>query len=166
MRKFLVFLTALSLLIIFNATSQIVNPEALTVEKVVHRLFEGMQKGDSALLHSTFSDKVTLATISLNKDGSTKLTHEDSIQDFLNAVASPHKDVWYEETWNYTTQIDGAFAQVWCDYAFYLGNQFSHCGVDAFQLVKINNEWKIFHLADTRRREGCKVPDSISAKHK
>ena len=33
-------------------------------------------------------------------------------------------------------------------------------------LVRTADGWKIFHLADTRRREGCKVPQEIQDKHK
>jgi hypothetical protein len=63
-------------------------------------------------------------------------------------------------------KIDGDFAQAWCDYAFYVGKNFSHCGVDAFQLHKTKEGWKIFHLADTRRRSGCVVPKEIEDKFK
>ena len=48
---------------------------------------------------------------------------------------------------------------VWAKYAFYAGEQLSHCGVDAFQLVKGAEGGKIFHIADTRRREGCETPE-------
>jgi hypothetical protein len=63
-------------------------------------------------------------------------------------------------------QIDGDFAQAWCDYAFYVGHRFNHCGIDAFHLIREKDGWKIFHLADTRRKEGCHVPEEIQKKHK
>jgi hypothetical protein len=45
---------------------------------------------------------------------------------------------------------------VWVDYALYIGERFSHCGIDHFLLVKNEaGEWKILELADTRRTEGC-----------
>jgi hypothetical protein len=57
-------------------------------------------------------------------------------------------------------------AQAWCDYAFYVDKSYSHCGVDAFQLFKGKDGWKIFHLADTRRKTGCTIPKEIQDKHK
>ena len=55
--------------------------------------------------------------------------------------------------------VDGGIAQVWTDYAFYVGAEFSHCGVDAFHLAKdAFGSWKIMHLMDTRRKEGCIEP--------
>jgi hypothetical protein len=139
--------------------------EKTAVIAVVNNLFKGMEKGDSALVHSTFKNDVTLATIFRDKTKAPVLERESSITEFLKAVGTPHPDVWYEEIWNVKVEIDGDFAQVWCDYAFYAGKRFSHCGVDAFHLHKGNDGWKIFHLADTRRKEGCEVPEEIRKKH-
>jgi hypothetical protein len=52
-------------------------------------------------------------------------------------------------------RIDGPLAVVTVDYSFYAGQQFSHCGIDAFQLFRGPAGWKIFQLTDTRRRTGC-----------
>jgi hypothetical protein len=52
-------------------------------------------------------------------------------------------------------KIDGELASVWTPYKFYAGEKFSHCGVDSYQLVKLNGEWKIQYLIDTRRKQGC-----------
>ncbi len=136
------------------------------VREVVHRLFNSMEKGDSAKLHSTFAKQVTLATISRDKNNAPAIEHESSVADFLKAIGTPHPEIYYEEIWNLKIQIDGDFAQAWCDYAFYVGNKFSHCGVDAFHLFKGKEGWKIFHLADTRRKDNCTIPAEIQAKHK
>ena len=47
-----------------------------------------------------------------------------------------------------------------------MGKRFSHCGVDAFQLVKTAAGWKIFQLSDTRRKEKCEIPEEISKRFK
>jgi Putative lumazine-binding len=144
-----------------------VDKEAGEVQRTIGRLFEGMQRGDSAMVHSAFMPEVTSATISDDKANSPSLVRESTIQDFLVAVVgTPHKNVWNEETWNMTIKVDGNFAQAWCDYAFFIGHTFSHCGVDAFHLFKSKGEWKIFHIADTRRKAPCTIPDKIKAKHK
>ena len=136
------------------------------VREVIDRLFKGMHLGDSALARSTFSKDVTTATIFKNKTGEIVLHHENSIADFMKAIAAPHKDVWHEEIWDLKIQLDGDFAQAWCDYAFYSGNNFSHCGVDAFHLYRSSEGWKIFHLADTRRKTECTIPKDIQDKHR
>jgi hypothetical protein len=57
-----------------------------------------------------------------------------------------------EKILSYNIQIDGAMAQVWAPYEFYLNEKFSHSGVNAFTLFKEKDEWKIIYLIDTRRR--------------
>lgn len=139
--------------------------EEVAVKAVITKLFLGMEKGDSAMVHSTFAKEVSLLTAFRDKNNNPKLIRESSIDDFLKAVGTPHPETWYEETWNFVIQIDGDFAQAWCDYAFYVGNKFSHCGIDAFNLFKGQDGWKIVHLADTRRKEGCTIPNGIQKKH-
>jgi len=141
-------------------------PENEAIVKVVRRLFEGMEKGDSAIVSSTFAGDVTLATMRRNKENKGQIAHENSIDGFLKAVGTPHPDAWHEEIWNIKVQQDDNFAQVWCDYAFYVGKRFSHCGVDAFHLYKGDDGWKIFHLADTRRSTPCTIPEEIQNRYK
>jgi hypothetical protein len=164
--KHLYLLVLATISILPQARAQKLTPGQLAVKQVITNLFLGMEKGDSALVHSTFSSEITLATIARDKAGNPILHRESSLDGFLKAVGTPHKEVWYEEIWNLQIQIDGDFAQAWCDYAFYLDKTFSHCGVDAFHLHKGKDGWKIFHLADTRRKTGCEVPKAIENKHK
>jgi hypothetical protein len=55
----------------------------------------------------------------------------------------------------YEIAVDGALATAWILYQFYVGSTFSHCGVNAFQLFKSKDGWKIIQITDTCRREGC-----------
>jgi hypothetical protein len=79
----------------------------------------------------------------------------EPLDSFLVAISKPHTEVYDERITFGAVKIDGELAMVWAPYKFYLGEKFSHCGVDSFQLVKINGEWKIQYLIDTRRRQGC-----------
>jgi uncharacterized cupredoxin-like copper-binding protein len=132
------------------------------VMKPVRLLFHGMQKSDSAEVRKAFSNIVTMASVETDKNGNTIVKHE-SVNDFLKAIGTPHAETYNEMIWDEKILIDGNFAQVWTSYAFYLGKKFNHCGVDAFHLAKnASGEWKIFHLADTRRKVGCNIPEKIS----
>lgn len=135
------------------------------IESVIRTLFDGMYKSDSAMVRSAFAKEVTMATAAFDKQGSPVFIREYSIADFLKSVAMPKSQPISEEIWNLSIQIDGTFAQAWCDYGLYVGNRFIHCGVDAFHLFKTAEGWKIFHLADTRRRENCVIPDEIKKKY-
>ncbi len=143
-----------------SAQKNAATADEAAVQQVIADLFKGMEKGDSALVHSTFAREVTLATMARDKSGNPILHRESSLDGFLKAVGTPHQEIW-----NLKIQLDGDFAQAWCDYAFYIDKSFSHCGVDAFHLHKGKDGWKIFHLADTRRKTGCEIPKKIQSKH-
>ena len=85
--------------------------------KVVRRLFEGMEKGDSAMVRSTFAKDVTMATMRRNKENNGQLSRENSIAGFLKAVGTPHPDIWYEEIWNIKIDLQeiDLYEEDWCD---------------------------------------------------
>jgi len=131
--------------------------ESEAVEKVILSLFDGMREADSAKVSSAFRKDVNMYTSFTSKEGELML-QEGKLESFLKAVGTPHDQIWDERIWNTKILIDGGIAQVWTEYAFYRGQEFSHCGVDAFHLVKeASGQWKIVHLMDTRRKEGCKT---------
>lgn len=137
-----------------------INSTQQEVLSVVLTLFDGMREADSSKVHSVFGSDPQLYTSLTNREGEPVL-HKDELQKFLDAVGTPHDQVWDEPIWNVKINIDGNLASIWTDYAFYAGENFSHCGVDAFMLNKEVDGWKIFHLTDTRRRNDCNVPEEI-----
>ncbi len=124
------------------------------VLKVVVHLFDGMRAGDSSMVSSCFHHQIDMFTSYTNKAGEAVLKKDD-VQKFINAVGTPHEEVWDEKIWDTEIRIDGNLAQVWTKYGFYLDDKFSHCGVDAIHLTRTKDGWKIFHLSDTRQRKGC-----------
>ncbi len=153
------------LLVITSIAYSQYSPEEKEIMKPIEDMFKGMATGDSALISKHFEKEITMVTVFKNKEGKAELRRENSLDGFLKAVAGKHEP-FNEPIWNVKIRIDGALALVSCDYAFYLGNTFSHCGMDAWQLIKRDEGWKIFHLVDTRQKEGCNVPDEIQAKFK
>ncbi len=82
--------------------------------------------------------------------------HETSFSKFLKGIVSIPKDASFkEELLDYQISIDGNMANAWTPYKFYFKDKFSHCGVNSFQLVKIDGKWQIIYIIDTRRKEGC-----------
>lgn len=136
------------------APLQAQDAEKASVMAVINRMFDGMRTGDSAMVRSTFHPTVTFASVSV-RDG-TPMLSDDSPDRFLQAVGTPHEQIWDERIWDAVVQVDGNLATAWTPYAFHLGDRLSHCGVNAFQLFKGTEGWKIVRVIDTRRREGCK----------
>jgi len=124
------------------------------VKNTINQFFEGMRKSDTLLIKTTLAPTIVFQTIIQKKDSSTRVATED-VQEFLTVISKPHMQIYDERITFDDIKIDGALAMVWAPYKFYVGEQFSHCGVDAFQLVKLNGEWKIQYIIDTRRKEAC-----------
>lgn len=141
-----------------NGMAQTSEKEAIM--KVVNQVFDAMRTNDSTLLKSCFIQSPNTFTVFKNQEGKANLA-TGSFQRFINAVGQPKDQVWNEPIWNEKVEIDGDLASVWVDYAFYVDDQFSHCGVDAFHLVRLDGNWKIFHLVDTRRKAECEVPNKF-----
>lgn len=136
-----------------------VTADSDSVQSVILSLFDGMREGDSTKVSSAFRKDTKMYTSSISEEGELILK-EGSLGSFIKAVGTPHDQIWDEKIWNTKILIDGGIAQVWTDYAFYLGDQFSHCGVDAFHLVKESSgQWKIIHLMDTRRKDNCETDE-------
>ena len=60
--------------------------------------------------------------------------------------------VWDERLGEVSVLVDDGLATAWMAYRFYAGDAFSHCGVNAMQLVQDAEGWRILNLVDTRRR--------------
>jgi Putative lumazine-binding len=48
-----------------------------------------------------------------------------------------------ERIWNPDVRIHGSIATVWAAYDFWIDGKFSHCGIDAFDLIKTEDGWKL-----------------------
>jgi hypothetical protein len=48
-----------------------------------------------------------------------------------------------ERIWNPEVRVHGLIATVWAPYDFWTDGKFSHCGIDAFDLIKTAEGWKI-----------------------
>lgn len=116
-------------------------------------MFDAMRKGDSTMLRSVFAKGIAFQGVA-NKNGENTVANENP-DGFIKAVGTPHKEIWDERiTWG-DIKIDGPLASAWAPYKFYLGAQFSHCGIDYFQLMKTKAGWKIIYIIDTRRKDNC-----------
>ena len=119
----------------------------------INLFFEGMKKADTTLLKSSLSENAVLQTIS-DKGGNTSVRNEN-LSNVIKSIGQLAPRAADEKIEIGTVLIDAGLASVWTPYKFYYNEKFSHCGVNSFQLVRINNAWKIQYIIDTRRTTGC-----------
>ncbi len=134
-----------------------VNPATRdSVIAVAKRLFDGMRHHDGAMIASTFADGAMMSGVP--RVG--QPVRFQSTERFVTQAGNPGEP-WDEQIYDPIVQVDGDLASLWVFYTFSLGEQFSHCGVDNFQMIRVEGEWKIAFLADTRRETGCETAGRV-----
>lgn len=143
----------LILLGITNGMAQ--ESDKIAVRQTIESFFDGFHKQDSLLIKKTVSEDIIAQTIGRNKEGSNQIRTEDFSKFLKSIVSIPDSISFQERLMSFNIQVDGAMANAWTPYEFWLNDTFHHCGVNSFQLFKEASGWKIIYLVDTRRREGC-----------
>lgn len=138
----------------FSQDEDVMISDSAAVRAAIDQLFTGMRNGDSTLVADIFHPDIQMMSTFVDNEGNPRSQMGSAVK-FKTAVGTPHKEVWDERISNVEIQIDGNLAQAWMNYSFYIDETFSHCGVNAIQLFKTIDGWKMAHLADTRRRANC-----------
>ncbi|MFN3999598.1 nuclear transport factor 2 family protein [Algoriphagus sp.] len=139
------------ILLSFNGFAQ---TEEQEVEAVIKSLFDGMRTKNADQVAAAFSKDALMQTIIAKPEGSE--VGSNPVADFVKRIATtPEGTNLDERILDYQIKIDGTMASAWTPYQFYVNGNFSHCGVNSFQLVKMAEGWKIVYIIDTRRKEPC-----------
>lgn len=64
-------------------------------------------------------------------------------------------DPFIERYWNPTIQIRGSVAQVWAPYELRDDGKQVHCGIDAFDLVYLDGDWRVASILSTMEPKSC-----------
>ncbi|SFD29139.1 nuclear transport factor 2 family protein [Spirosoma endophyticum] len=145
--------TLLLILACLPAFAQTSSNDEAAVKATVNKLFEGMQKADSTILRPLFTPTARLQTV-VNKQGEVAV-NDDGIGKFISSIGKAKAGTLDERLASMEVKIDGELATAWTPYVFYRQDQKSHCGVNAFTLVKMSGSWKIQTIIDTRRKDNC-----------
>ena len=124
------------------------NTSEKEIIKPIETLFNAMKSADSLGVKNAFSGSAIIQTFGKNQEIRT-----DKVEDFAKQVGASQAGDLDERFTISKILVDGNMASVWVPYQFYYKGNFSHCGVNSFQLAKNNNEWKIQYIIDTRRKK-------------
>jgi len=148
------YLSLLTLCFCLGLSSYAQDNDEQMVKDVIDALFDGMRANDSTVIAPLFVKGTQLSSIYRNKAGEVAKSNTE-VSAFITAVGMPRDEVWNEVIWSYDIKIDAPMANAWTEYTFYRGDKMSHCGVNVFELIKIDGAWRISGLTDTRRTSGC-----------
>jgi len=149
-KYFFITIALLAVTISFGQTS-----EEQNVKQTIINFFEAFHLQDTVKLKSMAKGNINMQSISVNKQGQTQLVSNDYNSFVKNIAGIPKEKTFEEKLLDFKIRVDGKMANAWTPYEFWFDGNFSHCGVNSFQLVKEDKDWKIIYLVDTRRREGC-----------
>ena len=106
---------------------------------------------DSALMAITAGNWIGLTSLML-PDAQTSSTRERDgqivyrMRTVADTRATAPGPMITERGFDADVRIAGAMAVVWMPYDLYLDNKWSHCGVDVFTMVRVNDRWRISNL--------------------
>jgi len=146
----------IALLFLFTATIGLAqdNPEK-NVETAIEEFFQAFHAQDATKLREKASSDIRMQTIGKSSEGHDSVVNVP-YERFVNAIVSIPDSVQFQERLlSISVKVDGSLAQAWTPYEFWINGNLSHCGVNSFQLIKEQEEWKILYIIDTRRKEGC-----------
>ena len=136
----------------FLAATLSLAPAEDAVLDVIQRFFDTISDKDvetARELLLTDGQFVSIRTV----DGK-RVVRASSAQDFLDGLARSEGE-WLERMWEPEVSIQGDLATVWTPYDFHVDGVFSHCGVDALDLIRIDGSWRITAVTYTVERKDC-----------
>lgn len=142
-----------ALLLISSLTSygQQPHPEHSAVLQVINQFFEGINTGNGSLIASLEVEGAQILNIREDTAGQFEFVERNWFDvDSFSADSQLTERYWDEEL-----LISDNLAVFWAPYDFYINGEFSHCGVDVLNLIKIQGQWKIGHAMWTIQRPGC-----------
>lgn len=125
------------------------------VKQVIETFFDGFHKQDSTIIKNTVADEIVLQTTGRNPEGKTLFKTEEFSKFLKSIVGIPETVKFEEKLTSFSIQVDRTMANAWVGYEFWLNDEFSHCGINSFQLINFDGEWRIIYLIDTQGKEGC-----------
>ncbi|TDS15233.1 hypothetical protein DFQ03_1873 [Maribacter caenipelagi] len=150
MKYFSLLLTVL-LVNLINAQIE----EEVKVKYAVETFFYAFNGKNEFAMKRVVDTDVIMQTVKLNMLGN-MIVEKTNFNDLINfMITTPDSISFHEKILDYKIEIDGGMAHVWAPYEFWYKGEFSHCGVNSFQLFKDEHAWKIIYLVDSRRKEDC-----------
>jgi hypothetical protein len=136
------------------AQGTVATPEEAAVLESVQRLFDIMATRDTAAARELLLADGRFVVVRPGPAGDAEQVGLMSHEDFIGLLARGSEPL-LERMWSAEVRIHGPIAMVWTPYDFYRGGEFSHCGVDAFTMVRLQGEWRIAGATYTIETEGC-----------
>ena len=119
----------------------------------VQQFFDSMVSGDVEAAREVLDPEGSFVSVRWDDDGR-RVVRRSSMGDYIEGLSNRPAD-WLERMWDAEVSIHGPIAVVWTRYDFHVDGAFSHCGVDAFELLHTDAGWRLTGGIYTVERNGC-----------
>lgn len=128
-------------------------PDRQAVLAGVERLFAAMLARDGAAIPAITDPAGVVTAITMEGGGGSTIATSSWAQfaERLPQAPGPIRERMFDPE----VRIRGHLALVWSRYDLWIGETFSHCGTDLFELVRRDGRWLLLHASFTRERTGC-----------
>ena len=150
--KAVIFFLFATLICVLPASGQMPTEKAAPFA-VVEKLFAEMAAANPAGILALGTPENQLVAIRKLRDGSSRvevITGEAFSKMFTNKEANLREEMYAPQV-----EVEGDYAMVYGRYVFFVGERLSHCGVNQFNLVKVEGVWKIANGASTIDPGAC-----------
>lgn len=147
----------LCLLIALSAAPAAAAPadEKKAVLATVQEFFDALAAKDEKRLMATVVPEGRISA-QRARDGKMQLRTQGWAE-WAKSVAQA-KETLEERMHDPEVRVSGSIASVWTYYTFRRNGAFSHCGIDNFDMAKLDGRWKIVNISYTVETEGCRRP--------
>lgn len=126
-------------------------PDQTAAIATVQRFFDAMAVPDGAAVAAVTLPASVFTSIRPTPGGGTKI-NRIPVEDFIKGL----KPGLYEGMWAPKVVLRGGMlATVTAPYEFKLDGKTTHCGIDVFDLAKVEGQWKIASATWTAEPEAC-----------
>jgi len=126
-------------------------PDETAAVATVQRFFDGMAAPDGAAVAAVTIPGGVFTSIRPQPNGGTKVGRV-TVEDFIKNL----RPGLHEAMWSPKVVLRGALmATVTAPYEFKLDGKTLHCGIDVFDLAKVDGQWKIAAATWTAETDAC-----------
>jgi ketosteroid isomerase-like protein len=120
---------------------------------VVNKMFAEMAAHNPAGILAVYTAEATLAAAIKTRDGKSVIK-TFPVEAFSKNFAEKKNEL-KEDMYAPEVKVFGDLALVWGRYVFFVDGKISHCGVNAFHLVRTDAGWKVANASTTIEPQGC-----------
>lgn len=121
-----------------------------TIEVQIHKLFNKMYEADTNGFSAMFTEEPIMQTVAGTNEEAVLKTGD--LKNWMNTIVAHNPGDLDEQIGKIKLRKDGAMVHAWVPYRFYYKGNYSHCGVNSFQLIRLKGSWKLASVMDTRRK--------------